>query len=294
MLVVTTDVIPGYEVHAVIGEVVGVTARTFNPFIEGVKSLNGRLNPQLVRMLAQIRQEAVAHMVEAAQRRGANAVVLTPRGQNPTGAAFDAGRAQQLRETLAIAPTALVIEDDHLGDVAGCELHTTLAGRERWAATRSVAKALGPDLRLALLAADPQTLARVQGRQQCGPGWVSHILQRLVLGLWRDPHVVELVQRASATYAARRSGLLSALSARGVAATGSSGLNVWVAVADETGIVGALAGRGWVVAPGAPYRLAASPPAIRITISTLSEPESKRLADDLADVLAPARAVRAG
>ena len=75
MLVVTTDVIPGYEVHAVIGEVVGVTARTFNPFIEGVKSLNGRLNPQLVRMLAQIRQEAVAHMVEAAQRRGANAVV---------------------------------------------------------------------------------------------------------------------------------------------------------------------------------------------------------------------------
>jgi DNA-binding transcriptional MocR family regulator len=230
----------------------------------------------------------------AALARGASAVVLTPRGQNPTGAALDASRAQQLREALAIAPNALVIEDDHLGDVAGCELHTTLAGRERWAATRSVAKALGPDLRLALLAADPQTLARVQGRQQCGPGWVSHILQRLVLGLWRDPHVLELVERASATYAARRTGLLRALSARGVAATGSSGLNVWVAVADETGVVGALAARGWVVAPGAPYRLAASPPAIRITISTLSEQESGRLADDLADVLAPARAVRAG
>src|SRR6476646_4779859 len=75
MMVVTTEGIPGYEVRAVIGEVVGVTARTFNPFIEGVKSLNGRLNPQLVRMLAQIRQEAVAHMVEAAKRRGANAVV---------------------------------------------------------------------------------------------------------------------------------------------------------------------------------------------------------------------------
>jgi uncharacterized protein YbjQ (UPF0145 family) len=75
MLVVTTDVIPGYEVRAVIGEVVGVTARSFNPFVEGVKSLNGRLNPQLIRMLAQIRQEAVAHMVEAASRRGANAVL---------------------------------------------------------------------------------------------------------------------------------------------------------------------------------------------------------------------------
>jgi len=75
MLVVTTEGIPGYEVRHVIGEVVGVTARTFNPFIEGVKTLNGRLNPQLVRLLTQIRQEAVAQMVDAAQRRGANAII---------------------------------------------------------------------------------------------------------------------------------------------------------------------------------------------------------------------------
>jgi uncharacterized protein YbjQ (UPF0145 family) len=75
MLVVTTDSIPGYEVRAVIGEVVGVTARTFNPYVEGVKSLNGRLNPQLVRLLTQIRQEAVARMVDAAERRGANAIL---------------------------------------------------------------------------------------------------------------------------------------------------------------------------------------------------------------------------
>jgi uncharacterized protein YbjQ (UPF0145 family) len=75
MLVVTTESIPGFEVRAVIGEVVGVTARTYNPFIEGVKSLNGRLNPELIRLFAQIRQEAVAHMVEAAERRGANAII---------------------------------------------------------------------------------------------------------------------------------------------------------------------------------------------------------------------------
>jgi len=75
MLVVTTESIPGYEVRAVIGEVVGVTARTNNQFIEGVKSLNGRLNPQLVRLFTQIRQEAVARMVDAAERRGANAII---------------------------------------------------------------------------------------------------------------------------------------------------------------------------------------------------------------------------
>jgi DNA-binding transcriptional MocR family regulator len=235
-----------------------------------------------------------ADALRDALARGANAAIITPRGQNPMGAAFDAARAAQLRDVLAVAPEMLVIEDDHLGAVAGSELHTTLDGRARWAATRSVAKALGPDLRLAALAGDPQTLARVQGRQQCGPGWVSHILQRLVLGLWQDPHVLALVERAGTTYTERRERLIAELAHRGIAAIGLSGLNVWVPVEDETGVVGALAARGWVVAPGTPFRLDGSSPAIRVTIATLLEEECERLAGDLADVCAPARAARTG
>ncbi|HWB35318.1 MAG TPA: heavy metal-binding domain-containing protein, partial [Rugosimonospora sp.] len=42
MLVVTTDGVPGYRVRAVLGEVVGVTARTHNPYSEGVKGMNGK------------------------------------------------------------------------------------------------------------------------------------------------------------------------------------------------------------------------------------------------------------
>ncbi|HTA06179.1 MAG TPA: aminotransferase class I/II-fold pyridoxal phosphate-dependent enzyme [Solirubrobacteraceae bacterium] len=232
--------------------------------------------------------------LRAALSRGASAVILTPRGQNPTGAALDAERAQQLRDVLAAAPDVLVVEDDHLGEVAGSALHTLVAGRKRWAAARSVAKALGPDLRLAMLAGDSPTLARVEGRQQCGPGWVSYILQRLVLGLWQDPHVAELTERAAATYTARRERLLEALARVGVQASAASGLNVWVPVEDETGVVAALSGRGWVVAAGAQYRLGDSPPAIRITIATLAESEAERLAGDLAEVCAPARAARAG
>jgi DNA-binding transcriptional MocR family regulator len=232
--------------------------------------------------------------LRSALARGAGAAILTPRGQNPTGAALDAQRAAELTRVLEQAPGALVIEDDHLGEVAGAPLHPLGAVRERWAAVRSVAKTLGPDLRLAVLAADPHTLARVEGRQQCGPGWVSHILQRLVLGLWRDPHVDELIARAAASYATRRQSLLRALAGSGVQASAASGLNVWVPVEDETGVVGALSERGWVVAAGAPYRLGASPPAIRITIATLAEDEAERLARDVADVCAPARAARAG
>jgi DNA-binding transcriptional MocR family regulator len=229
-----------------------------------------------------------------ALERGASAVIITPRGQNPTGAALDAGRARELRVVLAGAPQALVIEDDHLGPLAGSELHTTVTGRQRWAATRSVAKGLGPDLRLAVLTGDQQTVDRVQGRQACGPGWVSHILQRLVLRLWTDPSAQALIARASATYAERREHFLERLDRRGVRASGPSGLNVWVPVDDETGVVGALSERGWVVAPGAPFRLSGSPPAIRVTIATLTELEAGILAGDLADVLAPARAGRTG
>jgi DNA-binding transcriptional MocR family regulator len=232
--------------------------------------------------------------LRGALERGARAAIITPRGQNPTGATLDAERARQLGDVLAASPQALVIEDDHLGAVAGSKLHTTVAGRGRWAATRSVAKALGPDLRLAVLAGDSQTIARVQGRQQCGPGWVSHILQTLVLGLWTDPAVQAQVTHASAVYAERRERLLACLASSGVRAHGASGLNVWVPVEDEAGVVGALIQRGWVVAAGAPYRIAGSSPAIRVTSATLTGLEAERLAADLADVLAPAGFSRSG
>jgi DNA-binding transcriptional MocR family regulator len=232
--------------------------------------------------------------LRAALEHGASAAIITPRGQNPTGAALDAGRARELADVFADAPQTLLIEDDHLGLLAGSHLHTTVGGLARWAATRSVAKALGPDLRLAVLAGDPHTIARVQGRQQCGPGWVSHILQGLVLSLWGDPAVAELIDRASATYTARRQALLDRLHERGVRASGTSGLNVWVPVGEEAGAVGALLERGWVVAPGAPYRLLASPPAIRVTIATLGEEEAGPLASDLADVLTRAPTSRSG
>jgi DNA-binding transcriptional MocR family regulator len=232
--------------------------------------------------------------LDATLAGGASAVVVTPRGQNPTGAAFDGARAAELRAVLQAHPHVLLLEDDHLGPVAGAFMHTLAPAAERWASARSVAKSLGPDLRLAIVSGDAGTIARVRGRQWCGPGWVSHLLQRLVLRLWSEPEVGALIERASSCYVERRERLQQDLRALGVHAEGSSGFNVWVPCADEAGLVSAMTQRGWVLAPGARYTLRSNVPAVRVTCATLGVEESARLAADLAELVAPMRPSRTG
>lgn len=218
-----------------------------------------------------------------AVRGGVAAVVITPRAQNPYGAALSARRARELRAVVR-AGNAVVIEDDFAAEVAGAELHSVASAAPRWAILRSVSKGLGPDLRLAFLAGDEETVARVSGLQRLGTGWVSGILQELVCLLSGDAGARRAVVRATERYAARRGRLVAALDAHGIGAHGRSGLNVWVPVADETAVVQRLLEAGWAVAAGERFRLA-SPRGIRITITTLRSDEVDRLAADVADAV---------
>jgi DNA-binding transcriptional MocR family regulator len=223
----------------------------------------------------------------AAQRAGARAVVLTPRGHNPCGAAMDAERAAELRAVLA--DDTLVVEDDHLGPVAGTPWHTLVEpGRARWAAVRSVSKWLGPDLRLAVIAGDETTLARVEGRQSLGPGWVSGFVQRLVAGLWSDDAVMAVVARAAEAYAERRAVLARRLGLP----VPPSGINLWVPVPDEDAAVRALLAEGYAVAAGRAYRLSAGA-AIRITTASVSVDEAPALAAAVDRAVEPPRRTRA-
>lgn len=115
---------------------------------------------------------------------------------------------------------------------------------------------------------------------------MSHLLQRAVARLWAGGAVGSEV---AAAYSARRRRLLDALAVRGVAAYGRSGMNVWVPVPDETGAVARLLQRGWAVAPGARFRLD-SPPAVRITVSPLTEADIEPLADAVAAAVRPSPA----
>lgn len=216
---------------------------------------------------------------------GARALVVTDRAQNPTGAAVTAARARALRAVLREHPETLLIEDDHGHGIVDLPLHPLAGVTHHWALVRSVAKAYGPDLRLAVLTGDPVTVDRVTGRHRLGPGWVSRIVQRAVVHLWTDDALDP--DAVAAAYRERRDLLIDALAERGVAAHGRSGLNVWIPVPDETGAVARLLHAGWAVSPGARFRMSA-PPGIRITVSTLAPEETPPLADAVAQALGPA------
>ena len=275
------------QAHLRPGDAVAVDDPGFPPALDLIRALG--LRPEPVPLdddgpLPQGLADALAG--------GCGAFVTTLRAQNPTGAVATPARLAELHRVLLDHPEVVLVEDDHAGPVAGAP-GATLAGddRPRWAHVRSVSKWLGPDLRLAVLAGDPGTVARVQGRQLLGTGWVSHLLQELTVALWSAPDGTALLEHGRETYRRRREALVAALEARGLRAHGRSGLNVWLPVAEEGTVVQQLLDAGWAVLAGERFRLR-SPPAIRVTVSTLDVTEADRLAGDIEAAMAPRRRTR--
>jgi DNA-binding transcriptional MocR family regulator len=268
------------------GDLVAVEDPGFAGLFDLLRALGLALRPVPIDDRGMLPDELAAALAE-----GAAAVVLNPRGQNPTGASLNRKRARELRAVLAQAPATMVVEDDHLGPIAGVPRVTLTAGRERWASTLSLAKSLGPDLRLAVLAGDAQTISRVRGRQAVGPQWVSHLLQHLVAAMWADGGVGATLERAADTYRDRRERFVRALAERGIEVTAPAGIAVWIPVPEEAPVVQALLAEGWAVMPGAPFRLQC-PRAIRVTTSTLAGSEADELAEAIRMALQPSGATR--
>lgn len=208
-------------------------------------------------------------------------VLITPRAQNPTGAAVSAERAASLRALLGQYPQLIVVEDDHMGPTGGAALHSVVEGLERFAHVRSFAKSHGPDLRTAVVAGDGVTIERLQSRQLVGPGWVSHILQRTVAAMIDSPEVQRLHTRATAEYARRRDLTRTALESAGLDVIGRSGLNLWVRVPDEDRSVASAREAGYAIRPGRRFRHAAAS-AVRITVAEVEETHVLELAGALA------------
>jgi DNA-binding transcriptional MocR family regulator len=230
--------------------------------------------------------------LERALRRDLKALIATPRGQNPTGAAFDGRRRTALRDTLRQHPDVLVIEDDYVASVSGAPYFGVHGTTKRWTVIRSLSKVLGPDLRLAPIAGDTLTISQVEGRQLLGSGWVSHILQQTAANLWQAAVDRGLLERAERIYSERRNALITELAARGITSHGHSGLGVWVPLPEEVATVQLLLEEGWAVSPGERYRFN-TPPGIRITTAQLPPKDAAKLATALTAALQTSQATYA-
>ncbi|TFH88584.1 transcriptional regulator PtsJ [Billgrantia azerbaijanica] len=230
------------------------------------------------------REGMCSDALERALSAGAQAVILTPRAHNPTGCSLSARRARALRRVLEHHPHVLVVVDDHFALLAETDYHSVIPdSAPRWALVRSLSKALGPDLRLALVASDPPTAQHLRLRLAPGSSWVSHLLQDIARACLTHDAVASQIARAREDYARRRHHLATALADRGItAATPADGLNLWLPLArDSQPLVFALAKRGWLVRGGEAFSVGESVHGLRITVSTLDEPQARRLADDI-------------
>lgn len=229
-----------------------------------------------------------ADALEAALADGAQAVIVTPRAHNPTGASLDAARARRLRSTLARYPHVLVIVDDHFSRLSSSDYHDVIPRTaRRWALVRSVSKMLGPDLRLAVVASDARTSQRLRLRLAGGTNWVSHLLQDVVVACLSSPKVIRRITQARADYARRRNLLAAALAERNIAVIApADGLNLWLPLAEDSRPAAlALAQRGWLVRGGEAFGVLRPAHGLRVTVSTLDQSKARAFAGALAEIL---------
>lgn len=265
------------SLHQRVGDRVAVEDPGHGPVISIVRALG--LEPVPV---AVDDQGPTPEGLRRALRDGIQALVMTPRAQNPMGSALNAERAEQLMRLLHPHRHILVIEDDHAGPISGAPFIGLDHSRPRWAVIRSVAKSLGPDLRVAVIAGDSDTIAAVEARFIAGPGWVSTILQRIVASMLSDSSTTERWHQAAAHYTQRRQWATDHLEDLGFRGHCASGMHVWIPVADEQHALHAAAAAGFAIRVGQSYRLR-TPPAVRITLSHLDQAQIITVLDAITD-----------
>lgn len=232
--------------------------------------------------------EALACQLET----GVKAVIITPRAHNPTGYGLSSGRAAQIRTLLESYPQVLVIVDDHFSLLSTQDYHHVIPlNTQNWVLIRSTSKFLGPDFRLAFVASDGETSARLRQRLNTGTNWVSHILQDLAGASITSPQFRQTIEQARQRYQQQREGLVTALKRYGVTISSQhDGLNIWVPlVGDTSAIVMQLAQRGWLVRGGDSFALGGSSSGLRITVSDLNPTETEQIAQSLAAILSASR-----
>jgi len=233
--------------------------------------------------------------VAALAASGADAVVLTPAHQTPTGVVLSPQRRHALVEW-ASSGDRVIIEDDYdaefrydrqpVGSLQGLAPHRVIS-------IGSVSKSLAPSVRLGWMLCPPHLTAAVAAEKHLtdrgSPALDQLALARLIESGRFDRHL----RRMRITYAARRTALDRALAAHApsVPVSGlSAGFHVLAllpAGSDEEHVVSAAAGRSIGLRGLRHYRLhgRSGPPGIVLGFGNLTETEIERGIAVVADLL---------
>jgi GntR family transcriptional regulator/MocR family aminotransferase len=235
--------------------------------------------------------------LESAIRAGANAVLLTPRALNPTGACWTPERLRALGDVLSRHSHVIAMEDDHFGDLAGEPAGSLLADsrvEDRVIYIRSFSKSLAPVLRLSIAAARPRLKTPLQDAKGYADGWSSRLLQRVLAGVLQDDALPAWLDRARHTYRTRRECVAEVIAncrIPGVVAwPARDGVNLWIHLPsgfDASEVIERAAALGVLVAPGEVFYL--SPGHSNVVRFNVGSVETERVSE-CADLLV--RAIR--
>jgi len=226
--------------------------------------------------------------LQVALNKGAKAVLITPRAHNPTGASISAERAKELQEVLIHYPNVVVMEDDHFSLLATTKHHSVIpSSTYHWAIFRSVSKGLGPDLRMAFVAADKESVKRINTRLAPGMSWVSRVLQSFVYTCLTTKEFQQHLASARENCALRREVLLNTLKQHELSVNSViDGLNVWLPVGkDSKAAAYELSRKGWLVRPGDSFDINQESQAIRVSVQNLEPDTAEQFAQDVAAML---------
>jgi len=266
-----------------LGDRVLVENPTFPPFLDLLELIGAQ--PVPVPIDADGMRPDALRAALAGTGGDAAVLLLQPRAHNPTGISMSPARAAELADVMrAGAPSCVVVEDDHVGEIAVAEpvsLATHLPGRT--VTIRSFSKSHGPDLRLAAVGGPAELIEPVIARRNLGPAWSSRLLQQLLAAMLTDAGCSAAVAHARRVYVHRREALTGALAQRGVPVLARDGFNVWVPVASERDAMVLLAAQGIGAAPGRPFLAApVGGDHVRITTALLPSSDAEQVADALA------------
>lgn len=221
------------------------------------------------------------HALAAALKQRPAMFVMQPRVHAVTGALVSRQRLNDLGDLLQ-ASDSLILENDGIGDVAEAP-RISLGQRfpDRVIHILSYSKALGPDLRLAVLSASAVIVEQIQSYRGFSAGWTSRILQSAGAWLLNDKDTAIKLAEARLTYRKRRERFAVELGKLGVRVDAGHGFSIFVPVTDGAETMARLAAAGVAVELG--EKFSSRPLAgIRVATSRMDHIQAKRVAHAIA------------